>query len=140
MAVVAVIGLLGVIAIPAFSLGLALPTGASQPAGSVTRTSYDMVDKGFGPGRNGPLVVLVDITQTTAIAADLDAIRSDLQKLPDVDYVSQGLPNQTYDTAILQVIPKSAPDSPRTTGAGQLHPRDEFENRGSLEHAHRGDR
>jgi len=115
VAVIAVIGLLGVVAIPAFSLELALPTGASQPAGSTTRASYDLIDKSFGPGRNGPLVVLVDITQTTAIAADLKAIRSDLQKLPDVSYVSQGLPNQSYDTAILQVIPKSAPDSPVTT-------------------------
>jgi RND superfamily putative drug exporter len=115
IAVVAVIGLLGIIAIPAFSLELALPSGATEPVGSTTRTSYDMIEKGFGPGRNGPLIVLVDITQTTAIAADLTAIRSDLQKLPDVSYVSQGLPNQTYDTAILQVIPSSAPTSPKTT-------------------------
>jgi putative drug exporter of the RND superfamily len=115
LAVAAVIGLLGVLAIPAFSLQLALPDGSAQPVGTVTRTSYDMIEKGFGPGRNGPLIVLVDITQTTAIAADLTAIRADLQKLPDVEYVSQGLPNQTYDTAILQVIPKSAPESPTTT-------------------------
>ncbi|HEY2642948.1 MAG TPA: MMPL family transporter, partial [Galbitalea sp.] len=113
--VIAVIGVLGVLAIPAFSLQLALPDGSSQPAGSITRTSYDMIEKGFGPGRNGPLIVLVDITQTTSIEADLGAIRSDLQKLPDVEYVSPGLPNQTLDTAILQVIPKSAPDSPTTT-------------------------
>ena len=115
VAVVAVIGLLGVLAIPAFSLELALPNGSSQPAGSVTRTSYGMIDKGFGPGRNGPLIVLIDITQTTAIVGDLTSVRADLQKLPDVEYVSQGLPNQTYDTAIMQVIPKSAPDSPKTT-------------------------
>jgi putative drug exporter of the RND superfamily len=115
VAVVAVIGLLGIVAIPAFSLQLALPTGASQPAGSATRVSYDMIEKGFGAGRNGPLIVLVDITQTTAIAADLTAIRAELTTLPDVSSVSQGLPNQTYDTAIMQVIPKSAPDSPQTT-------------------------
>ena len=115
VAVVAVVGLLGIIAIPAFSLELALPSGASQPVGTTTRTSYDMIEKGFGPGRNGPLIVLVDITQTTAIMPDLAAIRADLAKLPDVDYVSQGLPNATFDTAILQVIPSSAPDSPKTT-------------------------
>ncbi len=115
IAVVAVVGLLGIVAIPAFSLELALPSGASEPVGSTTRTSYDMIEKSFGPGRNGPLIVLVDITQTTAIAQDLSAIRSDLQKLPDVTYVSQGLPNATFDTAILQVIPSSAPTSPRTT-------------------------
>jgi putative drug exporter of the RND superfamily len=115
IAVIAVVGLLGIIAIPAFSLELALPDGSTQPVGSTTRTSYDMIAKGFGPGENGPLVVLVDITQTTAIAADLTAVRDDLKELPDVSYVSQGLPNATYDTAILQVIPSSAPDSPTTT-------------------------
>ena len=115
IAVVAVVGLLGIIAIPAFSLELALPDGSTQPVGSTTRTSYDMIAKGFGPGENGPLIVLVDITQTTAIVGDLTAIRDDLKKLPDVTYVSQGLPNATYDTAILQVIPSSAPDSPKTT-------------------------
>jgi RND superfamily putative drug exporter len=115
IAVVAVVGLLGIIAIPAFSLELALPDGSTQPVGTTSRTSYDMIEKGFGPGRNGPLIVLVDITQTTAIAADLTAIRKDLTKLPDVSYVSQGLPNATFDTAILQVIPSSAPDSPTTT-------------------------
>jgi putative drug exporter of the RND superfamily len=115
IAVVAVVGLLGIIAIPAFSLELALPDGSTQPVGTTTRTSFDMIEKGFGPGRNGPLIVLVDITQTTAIAADLTAIRDDLTKLPDVSYVSQGLPNASYDTAILQVIPSSAPDSPTTT-------------------------
>jgi putative drug exporter of the RND superfamily len=115
IAVVAVVGLLGIIAIPAFSLELALPDGSSQPVGTTTRTSFDMIEKGFGPGRNGPLIVLVDITQTTAIAGDLTAIRDDLKKLPDVTYVSQGLPNATFDTAILQVIPSSAPTSPKTT-------------------------
>ena len=115
VAVIGVVGLLGVLAIPAFSLQLALPTGSTQPVGSITRTSYDMIDKGFGPGRNGPLVVLVDITQTTAIEADLKAVRADLENLPDVEYVSQGLPNQSYDTAILQVIPKSGPTSASTT-------------------------
>jgi RND superfamily putative drug exporter len=115
IAVVAVIGLLGIVSIPAFSLELALPSGATEPVGSATRTSYDMIEQGFGPGRNGPLIVLVDITQTTAIQADLTAIRADLQKLPDVSYVSQGLPNASLDTAILQVIPSSAPTSPSTT-------------------------
>ncbi|MDQ1569725.1 MAG: putative drug exporter of the superfamily [Actinomycetota bacterium] len=115
IAVVAVIGILGTLAIPAFSLQLALPDGASQPVGSTTRTSYDMIAQSFGPGRNGPLIVLVDITQTNDIVGDLSAIRTELQTLGDVDYVSQGLPNQSFDTAILQVIPKSAPDSPKTT-------------------------
>ena len=115
VAVVAVIGILGTVAIPAFSLQLALPDGSTEQKGSVTRTSYDMISESFGKGRNGPLVILVDITQTTDIENVLNGIQDDLSKLDDVQEVSQGLPNASLDTAILQLIPKSAPDSPATT-------------------------
>jgi RND superfamily putative drug exporter len=115
VAVIAVVGILGVVAIPAFSLQLALPDGSSQPAGSITRISYDMIEKDFGPGRNGPLIVVVPIIHTVAVAADLKTVRADLEKLPDVASVSQGLPNATFDTAVIQLIPKSAPASPITT-------------------------
>ena len=115
VAVIAVVGILGTLAIPAFSLQLALPDGGSEPKGSTARESYDMISDAFGPGHNGPLIVLVDITQTTNIFADLKDIGDRLRTLDDVSYVSGGLPNAEADTAIIQVIPKSGPDSPSTT-------------------------
>jgi RND superfamily putative drug exporter len=115
VAVIAVVAILGTLAIPAFSLTLALPAGNSQAKGTDARDAYDLTAEGFGPGRNGPLIVLVDITQTTAVQQALDGIRSELRSLADVDSVSQGLPNQSFDTAIIQVIPKSGPDAPATS-------------------------
>ncbi|WP_213814237.1 MMPL family transporter [Glaciihabitans sp. dw_435] len=115
VAVVAVVVILGTLAIPAFSLTLALPDGGSEPKGSVARESYDTISDAFGPGHNGPLIVLVDITQSTTFIDDLKSVGDQLRELPDVSYVSQGLPNATLDTAIIQVIPKSGPDSPQTT-------------------------
>ncbi len=112
--VIAVVIALGALAIPAASLNLNLPTGDQQPAGSTTRVAYDLVAKGFGPGYNGPLIVVVDITQTTNVQGDLNSIGHRLSKLDDVAYVGQGVPNQALDTAIIQVIPKSAPDSTAT--------------------------
>ena len=114
VAVVGVIGILGTLAIPALQLDLNLPDGGSQPEGSTTREAYDITSDAFGPGFNGPLVIAVDITQTTDILNDLDSIGAELAKLDDVDYVSQGLPNAGLDTAIIQVIPSSAPDSVET--------------------------
>ncbi|RZU64626.1 RND superfamily putative drug exporter [Microterricola gilva] len=114
VAVVLVVGVLGTLAIPAFSLDLNLPTGAAEPAGSTQREAYELIADGFGPGYNGPLVVVVDITQTTDIVNDLDTIRAELDQLDDVAFVSQGLPNPSVDTAIMQVIPESAPDDPET--------------------------
>jgi len=114
VAVVGVIGILGTLAIPALQLDLNLPDGGSEPKGSTVREAYDLTTEAFGPGFNGPLVIAVDITQTTAILEDLEAIGADIAKLDDVDYVSQGIPNPELDTAILQVTPSSSPDSLET--------------------------
>lgn len=111
--VVLVVGLLGAAAIPAASLDLNLPAGNGEP-GSSQREAYDMIADGFGPGANGPLIVTVDITQTTEIFDDLDAIGARLAEVDGVEYVGQGMPNETVDTAIIQVIPESAPDDPET--------------------------
>jgi putative drug exporter of the RND superfamily len=111
---IAVVLVLGTLAIPALSLDLNLPDGGSEPAGSTQREAYDLVSEGFGAGYNGPLVIAVDITQTTDIQQDLDAIGDELRTLKDVSYVSQGLPDAGLDTAIIQVIPDSAPNAIET--------------------------
>lgn len=114
LAALSVVVALGVLAIPALSLDLNLPDGASEPKGSTQLEAYQMIEKGFGAGYNGPLIIAVDITQTTDIQTDLNGISAKLKTLDDVAYVSQGLPDATLDTAIIQVIPKSAPDAPAT--------------------------
>jgi len=115
VAVIAVVGVLGVVAIPAASLALALPDGGSQPTGTTARSAYDIVSNEFGPGRNGPLIVTVDITQTTHVMDDLKAIGDRIATLPGVDSVSAGTPNATLDTAIVQVIPITGPSDQKTT-------------------------
>ena len=115
VAVIAVVGVLGTVAIPAASLALALPDGGSQPADTTARKAYDIVSEEFGPGRNGPLIVTVDITQTTKFVGDLTAIGDRIEELPGVASVSAGTPNATLDTAIIQVIPSTGPSDPETT-------------------------
>ncbi|MGR2751416.1 MMPL family transporter [Agromyces arachidis] len=111
--VLLVVGLLGAAAIPAASLDLNLPGGEGE-AGSSQREAFEMIEAGFGPGYNGPLIVTVDITQTTDIFEDLDAIGERLAEVDGVAYVGEGLPNETVDTAIIQVIPESGPTDPDT--------------------------
>ncbi len=111
---VAVVAILGTIAIPAASLQLSLPDGGSEAEGSTQRQAYDLVTEGFGPGYNGPLVVAVDITQTIDIVNDLDRVGAELRSLDGVEWVSQGIPDTGLDTAIIQVVPSSAPDSEAT--------------------------
>lgn len=56
----AVIVLLVLLAIPAAQLRLAMPSDGSSKPGSPTRVAYEMIDEGFGPGRNAPMVALVE--------------------------------------------------------------------------------
>jgi RND superfamily putative drug exporter len=114
VAVLGVMGILGGLAIPALSIDLNLPDGRAEAPGSTVRQSYDMTSEAFGPGFTGPLVIAVDITQTNDILEGLDAIGAELAALDDVDNVSQGLPNEGLDTAIIQVTPSSSPDSLET--------------------------
>ncbi|WP_353810258.1 MMPL family transporter [Agromyces sp. SYSU T00194] len=114
VAALAVVGVLGVAAVPALSLDLNLPTSGSEPEGTPTREAYDLMAEGFGPGYNGPLVITVDITQTTDVFDDLDAIGARIAQLDGVEYVADGIPNATVDTAIIRVIPETAPDDPQT--------------------------
>ncbi|MEB0202188.1 MMPL family transporter [Cryobacterium sp. 5I3] len=114
VAVILVVGILGTLAIPALSLDLNLPDGASEPVDSTQHKAFTMIEEGFGPGYNGPLIVVVDITQTTNIFPDLETISAKLRTLPDVAFVGKGTPNATVDTAIIQVMPNSAPNDPKT--------------------------
>jgi len=113
--ILGVVALLGVAAVPATQLALALPDGGSYSEEETSRRAYDLVADAFGPGRNGPLVVTVDITQTTDVLDDLDAIAAELAKVPGVASVGTPIPNPTVDTAIIQVIPTTGPSDPETT-------------------------
>lgn len=51
---------LGAIALPATQLELGLPDDGSQPTSTTQRRAYDLLSEGFGPGFNGPLMIVVD--------------------------------------------------------------------------------
>ena len=59
VAVVAIVGL-GVLAVPLKDLHLAFPTDSTAAADTTQRKASDMVAESFGPGRDAPLVVVVD--------------------------------------------------------------------------------
>ncbi|THA71167.1 MMPL family transporter [Streptomyces sp. A0958] len=105
---------LGVVALPATQLELGLPDDGSKATSSTQRKAYDMLSESFGPGFNGPLTVTVD-DQDPAVARDsAGALGKSLSGLPDVAGVTPAAFNESGDTAIITVIPKSAPGSDAT--------------------------
>ncbi|MGH3502239.1 MAG: MMPL family transporter, partial [Nocardioidaceae bacterium] len=57
--VVVVVAFLGVLAVPAPGMHLALPTDSTAPTNTTQRQAADLVSDAFGPGRQSPLMVVV---------------------------------------------------------------------------------
>ena len=82
-----------------------------------------MIAAGFGEGYNGPLIVTVDITQTTDILDDLDAIAARLADVDGVAYVGDGLPNETVDTRDHPGPPRARPPTRRPSRSSRTSAR-----------------
>ncbi|MGW5443072.1 MMPL family transporter [Streptomyces asiaticus] len=107
---VAVLGL-GAAAVPAASLELGLPDDGSQPVSSQKRQAYDAISKGFGPGYNGPLMVVVDAKGSDDAKGAAQQVRKTITGLDGVAGVSPAAFNKAGDTATLTVVPKYKPSS-----------------------------
>ncbi|MFH9006541.1 MMPL family transporter [Streptomyces afghaniensis] len=108
-----VIGL-GAAAVPAASLELGLPDDGSQPTSTTQRRAYDLLSEGFGPGFNGPLMVVVDARHSDDPKAAFTQVGDEIKGLKDVVTVTPPAPNKAGDTATITVIPDSKPSSVAT--------------------------
>jgi len=108
-----VIGL-GVVAIPAASLHLALPNAGVQPPSSEARQAYDLTAEHFGPGSNGPLIMTGTIVTSTDPLGLMADLKEEIEKVPGVKEVALATPNETADTGLIQIVPETAPDDPAT--------------------------
>jgi RND superfamily putative drug exporter len=107
----------GVLATPFFSLRLGSSDQGNDPAGTTTRTAFDLLAKGFGQGFNGPLQ-LVSVVQTPGDKTVIAHVANEVTQQPDVASVTAPLfiPSKTGgEVALIQVYPKSAPQDAATT-------------------------
>ncbi|WP_295839854.1 MMPL family transporter [uncultured Microbacterium sp.] len=111
---VAVIAVLGTTAIPAASLALTLPNAGQLPEGDEARVAYELTDEYFGPGANGPLIMTGTIVTSNDPLNLMTSIGDEIAKIPGVAEVALATPNETADTGIVQIVPETAPDDPRT--------------------------
>ncbi|MFD7768637.1 MMPL family transporter [Streptomyces sp. NPDC059787] len=105
---------LGAAAVPAASLELGLPDDGSQPTSTTQRRAYDLLSEGFGPGFNGPLVVVVDAKNSDDPDAVFKQAGDDIKGLDNVVNVAPAAPNKAGDTATITVVPDSKPSSVTT--------------------------
>lgn len=117
LALLAGVVLLGVVALPASQLRLALPDASSEPVASQAFKAYDVTKRGFGEGMTGPIIVVGDLPEGLS-DAEAQAKQFDVADiLRETGNVTAAVPlalSEDRRTAVFQVIPKEGPASAST--------------------------
>ena len=106
---------LGVLAIPLFSMQLGHIDDGADPTSFTDRQAYDLIAQGFGAGANGPLTILVQThgahESASAIAGQVSAA---LGREADVAHMSALRPLAGSTLLLGTLIPKSKPQAQAT--------------------------
>ncbi|MFE6398849.1 MMPL family transporter [Streptomyces alboflavus] len=105
---------LGAAALPVSQLELGLPDDGAQPTSTTQRKAYDLIADGFGPGYNGPLMVVTDLKGVDDAKGEAAAVQKKIAGLDDVLTVSPPQLNKAGDTAMISVVPSSKPSGTET--------------------------
>jgi RND superfamily putative drug exporter len=109
---------LGVVALltlaaPYLDVRYGFPDAGNNQESTQTRRAYDMLADGFGPGMNGPLLLVTELpsgSTAAALAPVTDAVRA----TTGVVAVADPVVNPAGDTAIVTVVPANGPQAPAT--------------------------
>ena len=105
---------LGILAIPVFSMHLGFSDAGNDAPDSTTRKAYDLMADGYGPGTNGPLEVVLESADGTLSQDALDEVGTALAAEPGVASVGQPTTNKAADIAIFTVTPTTSPQDAKT--------------------------
>jgi RND superfamily putative drug exporter len=110
------------LAFPLLRIHLGFTSDASSPTSTTQRQAYDLLAEGFGPGVNGPLLVVIPTGSTASPATDQASVQAELAHLssaiaaaPGVAKATPAIPSPQGDAAIIEVTPTTGPTDPATT-------------------------
>jgi RND superfamily putative drug exporter len=107
-------GLIVALAIPFFSMRMGRADQGNDPAGTTTRTGYDLIAKGFGVGYNSTFTLVVNGPDAQQLA---ERVGSAVRTVDDVDPTSVYVPAQPLmdDIALVSLKSVTSPQDAATT-------------------------
>ncbi|MEV6265300.1 MMPL family transporter [Streptomyces sp. NPDC051784] len=94
---------------PAVGMRLGFADSGNDPAETTSRHAYDLLAEGFGPGFNGPLIVLVKGDEEAGMA-----VREKLATTTGVAAVSPAMPSEDGALSTVLVYPETSPQAEGT--------------------------
>ena len=101
------------ICVPVTQIRLGASDSGNDAVGTTTRQAYDTLAKGFGPGFNGPITMLADVSNQNSADSAQIAINM-IKSQPEVATVLPAIPTQDGKYQLITVYPKSSPQSEET--------------------------
>ena len=103
--------ILGVLAIPAMSLRIGGADQGSDAPGTTTRLAYDLMTDAFGPGANGPIVIV----SSPGAADTMEAVHSAVAAVPGVAAVTPVQTTPDGEVAYFSAVPTTRPQDEATS-------------------------
>jgi RND superfamily putative drug exporter len=113
---VAIVGTVAMLAMAAPVLGLRLGFSdeGNFPTDTTTRQAYDLLADGFGPGFNGPFMVVAEVDGSDDVAT-MTTLAEQIAATEGVAFATPPIPNAEEPTAaMIRVIPTTSPQDERT--------------------------
>ena len=109
------VGLAALLALasPYLDVRYGFPDAGNNQEQMQTRQAYDMLADGFGPGMNGPLLLVAELPASGG-QDTLNEVASAARSTSGVASVSAPALNPAGDTAVITVVPTEGPQSPAT--------------------------
>jgi RND superfamily putative drug exporter len=101
------------LAAPARHMHYGFPDSGTSPQSFTTRRAYDLLRQGFGPGFNGPLLLVATADGKDPVKA-VAPVAAKVAGDTDVAFVSPAVPSPDGKVALLVTYPKSAPQAQET--------------------------
>ncbi|PZG12845.1 MMPL family transporter [Nonomuraea aridisoli] len=107
---------LGALAAPALALKLGPIDEGYGAQGSESRRAYELMATGFGPGSNGPLIVVAELPEKVDDADDplVEDLAREVKAVDGVAHVGDPKVNTSGRSVLLQAVPEYAPSDERT--------------------------
>ncbi|GAB3115548.1 MMPL family transporter [Streptomyces calidiresistens] len=110
----ACVALLGILALPVTDMRLGMGDEGTQPEETTQRQAYDMLSEGFGPGFNGPLLLVLDARDADDPEAAAERAADRVSELEGVVAVTPATFNEAGDIARMVAFPSSGPSDRET--------------------------
>ncbi|GLH99692.1 membrane protein [Phytohabitans aurantiacus] len=107
------VALLLTLAAPALAMRTAFPDAGDESTSTTERRAYDLLADGFGPGVNGPLLLVVDLRGTGA--GDIRELARRVAADPGIASVGEPVTSPANDTVILRLTATTAPADAATS-------------------------